>query len=130
MKTWQKIILTICCLIAILLGMFLLSVNRSHGPSPDVLKIYDVNLMTAALQLYFNDFKQYPANLDALVPDYLGEVPKPRPSDKDSVCKKAEDTVYRYERISNERFNLYFCLSSHIAGYSPGGHILTEKGIQ
>ena len=57
--------------------------------------------LVAALERYKFDHKQYPPNLDALVPEYLGALPLPT----------AGDRTWRYEPLENgSKFHLRFAM--------------------
>ncbi len=82
----------------------------------------------SALELYFNDFGEYPDTLSALTPTYIGDE---RSLDFGAIGVCTEETGrITYTKLESMSYELLFCLPVSSGGYSAGVHRASEKGIE
>lgn len=100
----------------------------SNTQTKDAKRLSDVRQYASALELFYNDYGQYPDTLNLLVPNYLSTLLKaPTPAGKG--CSKQENT-YTYTKYSYNSYELTFCLGKSTSGLSKGNHTMSEWGIQ
>src|SRR3989338_4798560 len=138
LSKWLKVTLVIVALfltVSVAAVIYLLSVPRDHG-GIDRIVLTRIQTIRSALSLYHDDNKNFPDKLDALVPKYLTNVPTLESMYSSlplsaGICKKEQnDFSANYKRISNERYQLTFCLEAERAGLLGGIRTATESGIK
>ncbi|PIR69660.1 MAG: hypothetical protein COU47_02020 [Candidatus Niyogibacteria bacterium CG10_big_fil_rev_8_21_14_0_10_46_36] len=68
-------LLVVIAIIGILASVVLASLNSARLKSRDARRVADIKQIQLALELYFDATRSYPANLDALDPTYIAQVP-------------------------------------------------------
>jgi type II secretory pathway pseudopilin PulG len=132
MKTvWRKspgVIEVAAVFLGFVAAVVLLSLNSARAKSRDAKRLADIRQTASALELFFNDKRQYPEKLIELEPVYIGVLPK-SPEPADGACSPL-DNQYQYSKTSKETYQLSFCLGQTTGGYSQGKHFLSQKGIE
>lgn len=113
--------------IGLLSSVVLLALGSARTKSRDAKRVSDIRQIASGLELYYVDNGRYPANLSALSPDYLGEVPK-APTPQDGECSEL-DNSYTYSYLSTNNYVVSFCLGYETGGISAGKHTLTPQGV-
>jgi len=142
-------LLVVIAIIALLASVILVSASAARARGRDGKRIADINQMSKALELYFNDNYGYPtatsggsyqaagvalSTLNVLVPKYLAQLPvvaEPADgncSDATSGYPTANNT-YWYESDNQSQFatkyTMTFCLGVGLGGaLTPGAHYL------
>jgi len=136
-KEKGKIISIISIIIGIVIFsvfVFTISPCCSRSKSRDAKRVFDIKQMQTALELYFNDAKQYPLNIrtggtiefEGTV--YMKIVPKNPTSTNDGDCPK--NLEYQYTQKENgESYELIFCIGAKAGYIEAGFNVATPGGI-
>src|SRR5574344_2071201 len=123
-------LLVVVAIIGLLSTLSIVALNSARAKSRDARRVSDVKQIQTALELYYNDFGQYPASSSDLVPNYMGMVPTPPTPTNDGGCD-AGVTTYAYTADSNNRsYSLVYCLGAPTGGLASGTGIATPAGIK
>lgn len=89
-------LLVVIAIIGILSSVVLASLNSARAKSRDAKRLSDIKSLQFALELYFDQNKEYPNNLSELVSDYIGQEPKDPLSAKYvyAVCGTDNDSYH------------------------------------
>jgi len=128
-------LLVVIAIIAILATLAIVALQQARKSARDAKRIADVRQMQTALELYFNDWGQYPPNIDGSISSgtyiYMNQVPT-APTPADGSCENASNT-YAYNPIDsggyNASYELSFCLGSQVGSLSAGTQTATPGGI-
>jgi hypothetical protein len=90
--------------------------------------IADVSQYTTAFEAFLKDKGEYPAALSELTPTYMGDQ-KVLQYPVSGACTQ-ENSSLTYQKLAPASFELKFCLPVEVNGFTAGGHIASEKGIQ
>jgi len=93
-------LLIVIAIIAILAGIVLVSTTSATKKARDSARVSDIDALNTAITLYYSDTGNYPANLNALVPDYIERVPN-----------DPQNNPYNY-MVSGDEYILYICLET------------------
>ncbi len=99
----------------------------AQSKNRDAKRISDTRQLTIALELYYNDFNAYPADLQTLSPTYIGIVPK-APEPPDGSCT-ADNNQYHYIPQGSSAYQIIFCIGNDTGGYKAGPNILDQTGF-
>ncbi len=139
-------LLVVISIIGLLASVVLVALNGARQKSRDSKRLADVNQMSKALELFFDDKKSYPTAggaavvLDSvayLTPTYVSKLPiAPIPADT-SACQSANlycsgmnGNSYCYQGSANF-YTITFCLGGTVpGGVTAGVHVMTPGGIK
>ncbi|HMQ01667.1 MAG TPA: hypothetical protein PKD79_01190 [Candidatus Doudnabacteria bacterium] len=104
----------------------------SQASARDSKRIADIRQMSGMLELYFNDYGEYPPSDNGqptgATTDYMPVIPT-APMPPDGECDEYHNT-YWYTRLSPTSYKYEFCLGSATGGLPAGLNVMTEMGIQ
>ncbi len=144
-------LLVVISIIGLLASIVLVSLNSAREKARNAKRVADVRQMMTALELYFNDNNTYPvsptptpiklsAAAAALVPTYIGSLPlAPTPIDDGNLassqkCSNTDASYtwndYVYQSPNGSTYNLDFCISNNVGGFTGGHHTASQTGIQ
>ncbi len=144
-------LLVVIAIIGLLASVVLLALNSARAKSRDAKRLADVRQLTTALELYYNDFNAYPAQVTAavvltgvaagtnaianLVPAYVGALPTaPTPAESNCSGSGTSQTLnnsYVYVTTAGgASYTLSFCLGGTTGGFNAGTHSASPAGIQ
>jgi ABC-type antimicrobial peptide transport system permease subunit len=120
--------ITAIAITALIVVLLLTALRRPKPATPDSNRLSDIRTFQAALELYMKDRKDYPDQLNDLVPAYLAEVHTPPEQLTTGLCNK-ENNKYIYKKVSKNFYEITFC-SGEIGGYQAGVHKASADGIR
>jgi prepilin-type N-terminal cleavage/methylation domain-containing protein len=141
-------LLVVIAIIALLASIVMVSLNNARMKSRDAARVANMNQMTKAFELYYNDRFSYPTNTSAgslststisnlLVPNFLIKMPATiNPADgscSSAVGTSGSNDYYMYYNGATNVTNSYaitFCLGSAVGPLPSGPHTLTQGGFQ
>lgn len=147
-------LLVVIAIIGLLASVVLLALNSARAKSRDAKRLADMRQLASAMELYFNDYNQYPSSsggsngpsaLSAqaiaaapslgsmLAPKYIGLIPtEPTPSDCTAATGNGSNQYYWQGGLTSNanNYTITFCLGAATGGYSSGPHTLSPAGIQ
>lgn len=108
------------------------SLTSARSKSNDAQRIADIRQLQVALELYYNKFAKYPAQLIDLSRDpkiqYLYAIPTPPPPGEG--CNEKQN-AYLYRQLQKgSDYSLTFCLGGITGGLEPGVHSASPLGIK
>ncbi|MFA5991015.1 MAG: prepilin-type N-terminal cleavage/methylation domain-containing protein [Candidatus Doudnabacteria bacterium] len=139
-------LLVVIAIIGLLASVVLVALNGARQKSRDAKRVADINQMSKALELFFDDKKSYPTaggsavilnNLLYMTPTYVTQLPvAPFPADT-ATCQSNSATAcsgnnndYCYQG-SATNYTITFCIGSPISGgLAPGVHTLNPGAIK
>ncbi|MEJ0021310.1 MAG: hypothetical protein WDN47_01870 [Candidatus Doudnabacteria bacterium] len=111
--------------------------KKSQGVADDARRMADVHQLMTGLELFYNDNNRYPASLNGTAnpndgnpkwSTYISTWPT-APVPAGGTCTQAQNT-YTYQQLnSGQSYQLTFCLSADIAGYTAGVKTASPSGI-
>ncbi|MDD3711848.1 MAG: prepilin-type N-terminal cleavage/methylation domain-containing protein, partial [Patescibacteria group bacterium] len=125
-------LLVVIAIIGILATLAVVALQNARKSARDAKRIADVKQIQTALELYYNDVGEYPAEVTSTIAYsnnvYMAVVPTaPTPADGD--CED-EDNVYTYtQQSSGASYTIDFCLGGQIGGLVAGVKQATPGGI-
>ncbi len=132
-------LLVVIAIIGLLSTLSILALNTARARARDVKRVADVKQIQTALEMYYNEFGQYPA---AVTPGstigtgtniYLKIVPKPPiPTDNASFCSTAP-TQYTYAVFNVAgagTYSLQYCLGATVNEIPAGLNTASDAGIR
>ena len=146
-------LLVVIAIIGLLASIVLLALNSARSKSRDAKRIADMNQISQALELYYNDNYTYPTltsgtnfsalanNLGspAMVPKYMNKLPL-APTPADGSCGTGTgNAVNDYFYTANSTgpsqsqtgsYAITFCLGGATGALSAGPHTMTTGGLQ
>jgi prepilin-type N-terminal cleavage/methylation domain-containing protein len=124
-------LLVVIAIIGILSTLAVVSLQNARKSARDAKRIADVKQMQTALELYFNDWQQYPATLNGSTTIasgtavYMVTIPTaPTPSD----CTTTEVNTYN-DTGSDASYVIKFCLGGKTGSLSDGEQCASAGGI-
>jgi prepilin-type N-terminal cleavage/methylation domain-containing protein len=129
-------LLVVIAIIGILATLAVVSLQNARKNARDAKRIADVKQMQTALELYFNDWQQYPATFTAgqiatSGSVYMATVPTaPTPPDG-TGCTSANNAYQNnyIPRSSNASYTIGFCLGG-TGGATEGLNCATPAGVK
>ena len=125
-------LLVVIAIIGILSTLAVVSLQNARKSARDAKRIADVKQMQTALELYFNDWQEYPVSVSESIAatgtTYMAILPT-APSPPDGSCGSANNEyLYMATGTDNGSYILSFCLGGQTGGLSedekcahPGG---------
>lgn len=104
-------LLVVIAIIGILSTIIIANVSSSKASGRDAKRITDIKNLQLSLELYYNDYNQYPTTLGALVPIYLSTLPSD-PSSSVACSTGAQSSCYKYA-IYGANPTINVCLTSN-----------------
>jgi len=128
-------LLVVIAIIGILATLAVVSLQNARKNARDAKRVADVRQMQTALELYFNDWQEYPATFTAgqiatSSSVYMATVPT-APTPHDGTGCTASNNAYQnnYEtQSSNASYTIDFCLGG-TSGTTDGPACATPAGI-
>ena len=128
-------LLVVIAIIAILATLAIVALQQARKSARDAKRIADIRQMQTALELYFNDWGQYPDSLGTSIASgsyiYMNQVPT-APTPADNNCENASNT-YTYATTSSggyvNSYSISFCLGGQVGSLPLGGQTATPGGI-
>jgi prepilin-type N-terminal cleavage/methylation domain-containing protein len=151
-------LLVVISIIGLLASVVLVSLNSARLKSRDAKRVADLNQMSKAFELFFNDKSSYPTTNSAIngstwgtmsapasgvcgavagcinyvVPNYVTRIPT-APNPPDGNCT-ATNNEFRFlgtgSATLTATYYITFCLGSQVGALGPGPHTLTQGGFQ
>ena len=132
-------LLVVIAIIGLLSTLSILALNTARARARDVKRVADVKQIQTALEMYYNEFGQYPtsitpgASIGTGTNVYLKVVPKPPiPSDNATACA-TDPQVYTYA-VSNVAgagtYTLQYCLGATVNEIPAGLNTASNSGIR
>ena len=127
-------LLVVIAIIGILATLAVVSLQNARKNARDAKRIADVRQMQTALELYYNDWQEYPQSdiiTDTEIASgsgsvYMATVPTaPTPADGD--CSTTANT-YTYSTTSSS-YSISFCTGAAVSGLSAGDQCASPSGI-
>ncbi len=132
-------LLVVIAIIGLLSTLSILALNTARARARDVKRVADVKQIQTALEMYYNEFGQYPAAVTPGTPIgtgtnvYLKITPKPPiPTDNASACPVAP-TVYTYSVTNvagDGSYTLQYCLGATVNEIPAGLNTASDAGIR
>ncbi len=127
-------LLVAVAIIGLIVTISTVSYSKISSGVRDNRRLSDVIQIQQALELYHRDEGFYPAVLtsgQALIGSstnnvYLAKVPS-APTPSDNNCSSSNEYIYTF--ISDDNYNLSYCLGSNTSKASGGVHCATQNGI-
>ncbi|MBI3232059.1 MAG: prepilin-type N-terminal cleavage/methylation domain-containing protein [Candidatus Doudnabacteria bacterium] len=148
-------LLVVIAIIGLLASVVLVALNNARAKSRDAKRVGDINQMSKAMELYFDENHSYPtsaasvsapgglltqANAPGLVPKFLTIMPQaPIPADGNSsqTCGSGSgrgNNNYWYDApTAGTTYTITFCLGDDLAGgagLQSGTRVLTPTGMR
>lgn len=101
--------------------------NSTESDARDATRLTDIRQLQTGLELYYNDYDEYPAALNEVI-TYLYAFPT-APTPPDGQCT-SEQNSYTYKRTSRGTYTLNFCLGDGVSFYESGIRTAWEGGIK
>jgi prepilin-type N-terminal cleavage/methylation domain-containing protein/uncharacterized protein (TIGR02145 family) len=125
-------LLVVIAIIGILATLAVVSLQNARKNARDAKRIADVKQIQTALELYFNDVGEYPADVTSSIAYgssvYMATYPT-APTPADDGCSDEENT-YTYTQLdSGSSYTIDFCLGSQTGGLIAGTKQATPGGI-
>ncbi len=127
-------LLVVIAIIAILATLAIVALQQARKSARDAKRIADIRQMQTALELYFNDWGQYPDALGTSIASgtyvYMNQVPtSPTPADGD--CGASNTYAYSTTESGGyiSSYTISFCLGSQVGSFSSGSKYATPVGI-
>ena len=132
-------LLVVIAIIGLLSTLSILALNTARARARDVKRVADVKQIQTALEMYYNEFGQYPASIapgtsiGTGTNIYLKVVPKPPvPTDNSTACS-VDPQVYTYS-VTNAAgagtYTLMYCLGATVNEIPAGLNTATNAGIR
>lgn len=125
-------LLVVIAIIGILATLAVISLQQARKNARDAKRIADIKQVQTALELYFNDWQEYPTDLIAGASishgdsNYMSVVPS-GPSPADGACLSS---AYIYQQIdSGASYIIEFCLGGTTGNLEAGLKCATPVGI-
>jgi general secretion pathway protein G len=150
-------LLVVIAIIGLLSTLAVVALNSARQKSRDSKRVADIKQIQTALELYFADNNQYPAQASAAElgvaatrtlcstgagagtfnatctgTTYMGLVPA-KPSPNDGTCAASGNPSNAYMYVSTTPFSSYtitFCLGGQVGDLPAGAHTANPNGIQ
>jgi prepilin-type N-terminal cleavage/methylation domain-containing protein len=126
-------LLVVIAIIGILATLAVVSLQQARKSARDAKRIADVKQMQTALELYFNDWQEYPADVisgssisSSTSNIYMAIVPTgPTPADGDCASSS-----YEYGQVDDgDSYYIEFCLGGQTGGLASGIKCATPLGV-
>ncbi len=121
-------LLVVIAIIGILATLAIVALQGARSSARDAKRISDVRQMQTALELYFNDWQEYPVDLSGLSATYtyMYVIPSgPTPADGDCAS-----SAYTYTlRDGGSSYSIEFCLGKNVASLEAGVKCAFPGGI-
>lgn len=133
-------LLVVIAIIGLLSTLSILALNTARARARDTKRVADVKQIQTALEMYYNEFGQYPTSSAIVVGAsigtgtnvYLKAIPKPpTPTDSD-VCSVAP-LVYTYASsfaVGGGTYTLQYCLGAAVADIPAGLNTASQSGMK
>lgn len=125
-------LLVVIAIIGILATLAVVSLQNARKNARDAKRIADVRQVQTALELFYNDWQQYPQNnvfsTGAISSGtiYMAVTPS-APTPADGTCSTTANT-YVYA-TSSSSYSIKFCLGAAVSGLSAGEQCASPSGI-
>jgi prepilin-type N-terminal cleavage/methylation domain-containing protein len=134
-------LLVVIAIIGLLSTLSVLALNSARARSRDAKRIADVKQIQTALEMYYNDFGQYPptVTVGGIIGTTTGsgtifmkQVPT-APTPVDGSCTTSNNPyVYTYQPVGGTggSYTLTYCLGANTGGVDAGPQTATPAGIK
>ena len=127
-------LLVVIAIIGILATLAVVSLQNARKNARDAKRIADVRQMQTALELYFNDWQEYPASssittsISSGTSVYMAVRPTaPIPADS-STCQSGTNNDYIYTKVGIS-YTITFCLGGNSGALDAGMVCATPNGM-
>ncbi len=128
-------LLVVIAIIGVLATLAVVSLQNARKNARDAKRIADVKQMQTALELYFNDWQEYPPSTTIMQNGtiasgtvYMAVAPT-APLPADGTCT-ATSNAYGYLEVDGRAsYSISFCLGGQTGGMSDGVKCATPVGI-
>ncbi len=125
-------LLVVITIIGILASFSAVSLQGARGRARDAKRVSDIRQIQVALELYYNDYNEYPDDIIGTISrndsTYMMVVPSsPTPADGD--CDSINNVFIYTPHDSNTSYSLSFCLGNDIGSLKTGVNNAIPGGI-
>ena len=139
-------LLVVVAIMGLLAALAIISLNTARAKARDARRVADIKQIHTAIELYYTDQNQYPADITPSViegkclnaggfvdpgncttPVYMNLVPSNPAPRVDGTCS---DSSYTYTAgTNNTTYQIRWCLGSSLGGIDAGPHKSTPAGL-
>lgn len=125
-------LLVVISIIGILASFSAVSLQGARGRARDAKRVSDIRQIQVALELYYNDYNEYPESITGTIGRddniYMMFVPNaPTPADGD--CDNISNAFLYTAHDSNNSYTLSFCLGNDTGSLQAGINNAIPNGI-
>ena len=124
-------LLVVVAIIGLLATLSIVALNTARAKARDTKRVGDIKNIQTALELYYSNAGAYPASLNDLKPNYMGQIPT-APTPHDGTCSSSTN-AYVYVSTSSDAYRSYtlsYCLGADTGGLASGTAVATPAGLK
>jgi len=127
-------LLVVIAIIGLLSTLAVISLNNARAKSRDSKRVADVKQMMTALELYFNDYNQYPTyitdtNFTGRYMQNLPQIAMPQDGSCDVNDNNYTDNYVPTGASPHTSYTVTYCLGGTTGGLSAGVHTASPSGM-
>jgi uncharacterized protein (TIGR02145 family)/prepilin-type N-terminal cleavage/methylation domain-containing protein len=124
-------LLVVIAIIGILSTLAVVALQNARKNARDAKRIADIKQIQTALELYYNDVGEYPAEVTSSITYgsnvYMATYPT-APTPPDGTCTENQNN-YTYTSADGSTYTITFCTGAGVGGLSGGTKIASPSGI-
>jgi len=133
-------LLVVVAIIGLLATLSIVALNSARARARDAKRVADVKQVQTALELYYNDFGQYPATVATSIVGtpsgasstfYMNVVPTaPLPADGNCTNASSSNSYTYTVQDNNRSYTMSYCIGAATGGIPAGVNKATPAGIR